>query len=106
MARRPQAAPPPPTGLSAASRALWGQIHRSWRMDDAGRAILTLVLQAFDRKAEATTIIAAEGLMKGGRAHPLLAVIRDSDNVVLKGFRQLGLEPPGPMGRPPGSGPA
>ncbi len=75
-------------------------------MDEAGRAILTVVLQALDRKAKASAVVAREGLTKGGRAHPLLAVMRDCDNVVLKGFRQLGLEPPAPMGRPPGQGPA
>jgi hypothetical protein len=75
-------------------------------MDDAGRSILTLVLQALDRKAAASAVIAREGLLKGARAHPLLAVIRDCDNVCLKGWRQLGLEPAAPMGRPPGAGPA
>ena len=99
-------APSAPQGLSGSSRALWSQIHGSHAMDDAGRAILTLVLEALDRKAAAKVIIAQEGLMKGGRAHPLLAVIRDADNVALKGLRQLGLEAPGPMGRPSGPGPA
>lgn len=75
-------------------------------MDDAGRSILVVIMEANDRKAAATAIIAKEGLLKGARAHPLLAVIRDCDNIALKGWRQLGLEPPGPMGRPPGSGPA
>jgi hypothetical protein len=75
-------------------------------MDEAGRAILTVILQALDRKAKAEAVIAKEGLMKGARAHPLLAVVRDAENVALKGFRQLGLEPPGAMGRPPGPGPA
>ena len=106
MAGRSRTAPTPPAGLSAASRALWEAIHRAWAMDDAGRSILGLVLQALDRKAAASAVVAKEGLMKGGRAHPLLAVIRDADNTALKGFRQLGLEPPSPMGRPPGQGPA
>ena len=75
-------------------------------MDDAGRSILRVVLEALDRKARASAVIAKQGLMRGGRAHPLLAVVRDADNTALKGWRQLGLEPPGPMGRPPGQGPA
>jgi hypothetical protein len=106
MARRPRTAPTPPAGLSPASAGLWRAIHGSWAMDDSGRSILTVILQASDRKAEASAVIAKEGLLKGARAHPLLAVIRDCDNIALKGWRQLGLEPPGPMGRPPGPGPA
>jgi hypothetical protein len=75
-------------------------------MDEAGRAILLVVLQALDRKARASALVDKEGLMKGGRAHPLLGVMKDADNIALKGFRQLGLEPAAPMGRPPGQGPA
>src|SRR4030095_10235674 len=101
MARRSRTAPPPPARLSAPARALWRQIHGHWAMDDAGRSVLVVILQASDRKATAAAIIAKQGLMKGARAHPLLAIIRDCDNVMLKGWRQLGLEPPAPMGRPP-----
>jgi len=75
-------------------------------MDDAGRSVLAVILQAADRKASAAAIISKQGLMKGARAHPLLAIIRDCDNVMLKGWRSLGLEAPGPMGRPPTQGPA
>jgi phage terminase small subunit len=99
-------APTPPSGLSAAARAVWRQVHAAWSMDAAGRSILLVILQAADRKAAACKVIAKHGLMRGARAHPLLAVIRDADNVMLKGWRQLGLEPPAPIGRPPGQGPA
>jgi len=98
--------PHPPTGLSPASRALWGQIHTNWKMDDAGRVLLSVALEARDRSADARAIVRKEGLTLGARAHPLLAVIRDSENVALKAWRQLGLETTGPMGRPPGKGPA
>ena len=77
-----------------------------WAMDDAGRLLLTIALEARDRSASARAIVDKEGLTRGGRAHPLLAVIRDSDNVFLKAMRQLGLESGGPIGRPPGQGPA
>jgi hypothetical protein len=106
MVMKPKTPPRPPGGLSEASGALWRQIHAAWAMDDAGRSILTVVLAALDRKAAAETVIAKQGLMLKSRAHPLLGVVRDCENVALKGWRQLGLEPPGPIGRPPGPGPA
>ena len=101
-----QATPAPLETLSASSETLWNQIHAMWAMDDAGRAVLMVALLALDRKAKAWEIVSAEGLLKGGRAHPLLGTIKDSDGLALKAFRQLGLEPPKTIGRPPGQGPA
>jgi phage terminase small subunit len=102
-----QLAPPPPDGLSAPSGALWRRIHDSWVMDDAGRSILETICRALDRKAVAEAHVEKDGLLTGrGGAHPLLAIIRDCDNITLKAWRLLGLEAPAPMGRPAGKGPA
>ena len=100
---------PPPRGLSAAARRWWGQIHAGWAIDDSGRMLLEVALRAMDRRDAALTLIAKEGLViedgKGRtRAHPALSVAKDAELVILRGWRQLGLDvaPPGPIGRPPG----
>lgn len=100
--------PTPPDDLSPGSQALWAQIHRGWALDDSARLLLTVALRAFDRGAAARALVERDGLMLKGRAHPALTVVKDADGILLKAWRQLGLEmaPPAPMGRPPGRGPA
>jgi phage terminase small subunit len=98
--------PAAPAELSEASRDVWRRIHKSWSMDDSGRVLLTIALQARDRAAAAQALIDKDGLTLGARAHPAVAVLRDAENVCLKAWRQLGLEASGPVGRPPGKGPA
>jgi phage terminase small subunit len=104
--------PEAPEGLTAASRATWKRIHQGWSLDDSGRVLLTVALQARDRADAARALIAAEGLviasLKGTKPHPAVAVLRDAETTLLRSWRQLGLDTttPGPLGRPPGGGPA
>src|SRR5262249_40163498 len=98
--------PKAPRGLSPESRELWAKTHATWPMDVAGRAILKVILQSNDRGAKAHEIVDREGFLKGTRAQPLLATIRDCAQISWRGWRHLGLEPPSAPGRPPGRGPA
>ena len=78
--------------------------------DEAGLAILNTAMEAFDLMHDSQAVIDAQGLTVTGdrgniKAHPLLAVVRDSRAQFLMALKHLNLdlEPlrPGP-GRPPG----
>lgn len=78
--------------------------------DDAGLAILDTALEAYDLMHDAQAVVDAQGLTVAGdrgniKAHPLLAVVRDSRAQFLMALKHLNLdiEPlnPGP-GRPAG----
>jgi hypothetical protein len=109
--RRP-AVPAPPRTLSTASRQIWRTVHAKFELELDKVAILATVLQAADRRDAARAIVDRDGLVitvgKSTRAHYLLSVIKDCDQVILRGWRQLQFDvsPTGPMGRPPGRGPA
>jgi hypothetical protein len=71
--------------------------------------LLEAALRAMDRRDAALVLVAKDGLVicdgKGrSRAHPALAIAKDSELVLLRAWRQLGLdvEAPGRPGRPPG----
>jgi len=71
--------------------------------------LLEAALRAMDRRDAALVLVAKDGLVihdgKGRpRAHPALAIAKDSELVLLRAWRQLGLdvEAPGRPGRPPG----
>jgi phage terminase small subunit len=107
------AVPAPPGDLSADAKQLWRDVHAGWELDVSGRLLLSTALRAADRAATARRLVARDGMVvvtngKGTRAHPALAIIKDADQVLLKAWRLLALDvpPPGPMGRPPGRGPA
>jgi phage terminase small subunit len=107
-----KAIPAAPSDLSAASRAIWREVHAGWQLDASARVLLTAALRAADRASHARELVAAEGLVvmagKSTKAHPAIAVLRDAETTMLRAWRQLGLDvaAPGPMGRPPGRGPA
>jgi phage terminase small subunit len=111
---KPPAHPAPPRDLSPAARSTWTAIHQGWSLDDSARELLTIFLEARDRKAAGQALIASEGLViptgkgKGTRLHPAIAAVRDAETCMLRAWRQLGLDvaAPGPVGRPGGRGPA
>ncbi len=108
----PSKLPAPPADLSTASKQVWRTTHAGWELDVGKSEILATVLRATDRRAAARVIVDKDGMViavgKSTRAHPLLSVIKDCDQVILRGWRQLQLDvaPAGPPGRPPGRGPA
>jgi phage terminase small subunit len=107
LKRRPLG-PPPPPGLSSDAKARWTAVNAMWALGPDGITLLVIHVEAMTRRARAWERVQAEGLTitsRGGpRPHPLLAVVRDAENVMLKAWRQLNLSapPPQPIGRPPG----
>jgi phage terminase small subunit len=72
--------------------------------------LLEAGLRARDRRDAALALVANEGLViqdgKGrSRAHPALGIAKDAELVLLRAWRQLGLDvaAPGKPGRPQGS---
>lgn len=100
----------PPEHLSPAAAGWWRRILDDYDLDDAGRLILQVALEAHDRMVEAQETIRREGAIIRDRfgvpkQHPATYVERDSRTAMLAALRQLHLdvEPlhDGP-GRPPG----
>jgi phage terminase small subunit len=104
--------PAAPADLSAASREIWREVHLGWEIDAGARVLLVTALRANDRATAARALIAKEGLViavgKSTRAHPAVTVLRDAETTMLRAWRALAFDAPptGPMGRPPGRGPA
>ena len=102
----------PPASLSKPARDWWRRLMSEYAIDDqAGLMLLEVTLQAFDRMREAQKTIKEEGAIVrndagNARAHPCIAIERDSRIAMLHGFKALNLsiEPlrSGP-GRPPGA---
>jgi P27 family predicted phage terminase small subunit len=101
--------PKPPTHLSRDAKAWWTRITAEFDIDNAAALVLQSCLEAFDRTRDARAALKRDGLLVKDRfgqpkAHPAAAIERDSYATLLRGWRLLGLdiEPPGPIGRPPG----
>jgi P27 family predicted phage terminase small subunit len=73
-----------PAHLSAEAKQWWRLLRDEYSLDDqAGRLLLQVALEAFDRLRQCQAAIAKDGMLSRGskkqpRAHPLLAVERDS----------------------------
>ncbi len=77
-----------------------------YELEEHHRAILAVALEARDRMYQASAAIEADGPYVGGRfglkAHPALAVERDSRLAMLRALRELGLDLEAPSTpRPP-----
>ena len=101
--------PKSPSHLSKEAQGWWKRITDEFDIDCATSLVLQSVLEAFDRSREARALLKRDGVIVVDRfgqqkAHPAAAVERDSYATMLRGWRMLGLdiEPPGPIGRPPG----
>jgi P27 family predicted phage terminase small subunit len=100
-----------PAGLSAEARRWWRQLVEEYEIEDSGgRLILLTMFEAFDRMRAAQKIISEEGETVKDRfeqlkAHPMVAVERDSRAAFYAGLRALNLdlEPLKAIGRPGGS---
>ena len=102
--------PPPPKGLSAASRKLWQEWTKTWPIRDVGLRILESALRDNDLVLQREATLKAEGLIVEDRwhqkkAHPCTGIMRDAKSSMLKHIKSLGvdLEPIGDPGRPAGS---
>jgi P27 family predicted phage terminase small subunit len=97
MKKPAKALPQPPDSLSGESQALWLAVVSGWALDRPGELVLLSACEALDRMRQCQATLKAEGLTTEDRfgqtrAHPLLAVERDSRNAVLKSLKQLGLK--------------
>ena len=100
--RRPAA----PRHLSDEAKAIWKATLPDYDLEVRHLAVLTTALEALDRMREAQEATRRDGAYTEGRfglkAHPGLAVERDSRTAFLRAQRELGLdlEAP-PTSRPP-----
>ncbi len=89
-----------PKHLSAASRKLFREIVGILELDAAALVILQAGLEAWDRVQACRAQIAQDGLMVGGKRHPLIDVETAAYRLMLANFKELGFDPPNPVGRP------
>lgn len=85
---------------------MWNAIVAEYGLEAHHRAILAAACEALDRMREAQAAIAASGAYVEGRfgpkAHPAIAVERDSRAAMLRALRELGLDLEAPAtSRPP-----
>jgi P27 family predicted phage terminase small subunit len=96
----------PPRHLSPAARKFWRSVLAAYELEVHHLAILAAACEAMDRMAEARAAIEADGAYIDGRfgkkAHPALAIERDSRTAMLRAIRELGLDLEAPASsRPP-----
>lgn len=97
---------PPPKHLSAEAGKLWRSVLEDYELEPRHEAVLLVALEAMDRMREAQQAIKNDGAYIGGRfglkAHPALAIERDSRLAFLRAARELGLDLEAPATpRPP-----
>ncbi|MEO8625622.1 MAG: P27 family phage terminase small subunit [Candidatus Limnocylindrales bacterium] len=86
----------PPAHLSARGRALWQRVVAEFVLEPHHLAILGAACEAQDRMAEARAAVKRDGAYVDGRfglkAHPALAVERDSRLALVRCLGALGLD--------------
>jgi phage terminase small subunit len=96
---------PSPRHLSPESKRLWRETTRVYELEARHLTILCVALEALDRLREAQAAIARDGLTSEGRfgpkAHPAIAIERDSRIAFLRATRELGLDLETAASRPP-----
>ncbi len=98
---RPAAALDAPGHLSATARRLYVNVTAQYILEAHHLAILAKCLEAFDRAEAARAIIQRDGILTTSRlgeakAHPAIAIERDSRSAFMAGIKQLGLDLEGP----------
>jgi P27 family predicted phage terminase small subunit len=98
--------PAAPHHLSREARRFWRSVLAEYELETHHLAILQAACEALDRTREARAAIEADGAYIDGRfgkkAHPALAIERDSRTAMLRAIRELGLDLEAPASsRPP-----
>lgn len=100
---RPPAAP---RHLSEPTRKLWRDVTAAYELEPHHLVILAAACEAQDRMQQAREAIETDGAYTEGRfgmkAHPAIAVERDSRLAMIRALRELGLDLETPAAsRPP-----
>jgi P27 family predicted phage terminase small subunit len=87
----------PPSHLSKEASACWADVESAYRLDPHHRNILTLAYEAWDCSNQAREQIATDGItyvdrFGAPRAHPAVAVMRDSRTAFARLIRELRLD--------------
>jgi P27 family predicted phage terminase small subunit len=100
----------PPAHLSVESKRLWKMLNDEWSLDTQSLILLKTALESYDRMTSARELLETEGTVytiETGfrRPHPALSIEKEAKRLFLQAWRQLSfdVEPPGPVGRPPGT---
>ena len=103
--------PQAPKHLAAESRRTWRRVLETYDLGPDQVMTLQAMLENWDRAQQAREILAKNGgplLVEDGRTkrHPAIDVEKQAYSLFQRLQRTLGidLEPPGPVGRPPGAG--
>ncbi|WP_018231412.1 P27 family phage terminase small subunit [Thioalkalivibrio thiocyanodenitrificans] len=94
----------PPETLAAPEADIFVRLRDDFDIQDApGLVLLHQLCRAHQLAREAREIVAREGLVVDGKAHPLLATIRDAEKQLAATMRQMNfdVEPLQAVGRPP-----
>lgn len=99
----------PLTLKNAETRKIWKQITEAWELDESGLVILKIALESYDRLIQAKRILDKEGVTVKTdtgqiKKHPACEIEKNARQGFLMAWRMLnlGIEPPGSIGRPPG----
>lgn len=90
-----------PKHLAGTSRELWRRLRADYEIDDAaGQALLQAACEAYQRAQEARAAIDKAGAVTADRfgqlkAHPAIAIERDSRAAMISALRALRLAPGG-----------
>lgn len=85
---------PPPPMDDLGAWATW--VRATYALDETHEALLRMTLEADALYRQARAAIARDGLLSGdGRAHPALAVIRDTRTAIMRLIDSLDLEDTG-----------
>jgi P27 family predicted phage terminase small subunit len=86
----------PPVHLGAEAADLWRAVIADYELDRPALVLLEALCDAWERYAQARSVLAAEGPFVEGRygpkAHPAVAVERDSRVMLARLVRELDLE--------------
>lgn len=86
-----------PAHLSTPAKRLFAAVHELYELEQHDDAILVKALEAWDRAEQARELVQVDGLviltrLGERKAHPAVAIERDSRAAFLAGMRQLGLD--------------
>lgn len=98
--------PPAPAHLAPDTRAWWVQVQEHFELEPHHVRLLTLAAEAWDRTQQARAQIDRDGITvqtgEGGlKAHPAVAIERDSRLAFARLLRELDLADAPPAVRPP-----